>query len=189
MDELKKRILKDGRVLSEHVLKVDSFLNHQIDADLMDRIGNAFFDHFHDYGITKVLTIEASGIAVAFSTARCFHVPVVFARKTPSLTSVDETYCAEAFSFTKKVQFSITVNRRFLAPEDRVLLVDDFLAQGQALLGLINIVHQSGAAVAGAGIAIEKAFQNGGRLVREVGIEVYSLARIASLIDGKVLFL
>lgn len=188
MDELKKRILTEGRVLNDHVLKVDSFLNHQIDVHLMDRMGEAFFDHFHDYGITRILTVEASGISVACSVARCFHVPVVFARKTPSLTSVDDQYCAEIFSFTKQKKFTIMVSRRFLASDDRVLLVDDFLARGQALLGLIDIVHQSGAALAGAGIVIEKAFQNGGRLVRDAGIEVYSLAQIASLRNGKVLF-
>ena len=188
MDELKRKILQDGRVLNDHVLKVDSFLNHQIDVDLMDRMGHAFFHHFHDYGITKVLTIEASGIAVACSVARYFHVPVVFARKTPSLISVDDQYTTGIFSFTKQKQFTIMVSRSFLTSNDRVLLVDDFLAQGQALLGLANIVHQSGAALLGAGIVIEKAFLDGAKRVRDAGIEVYSLARIASLKNGKTLF-
>jgi len=188
MDELKKRILTDGRVLNSHVLKVVSFLNHQIDMGLMDRMGRAFFDHFKECGATKVLTVETSGIAVVCSLARYFHVPAVFARKTPSLTTVDDQYAAEIFSFTKQRAFTIMVNRRFLTPDDRVLLVDDFLAKGQALLGLINIVHQSGADPVGAGIVIEKAFQDGGSLVRDAGIEVYSLARIASFENGKVLF-
>ena len=188
MDELKKRILQDGRVLNDHVLKVDSFLNHQIDMALMDRMGHVFFDHFQDYNITKILTIEASGIAVACSVARYFHVPTVFARKTPSLTTVDDQYAAEVFSFTRQKTFTIMVNRRFLTPRDRVLLVDDFLAKGQALLGLIKIVHQSGAEPVGAGIVIEKAFQDGGSLLRNAGIEVCSLAQVASLKNGKVHF-
>ncbi len=188
MDELKKRILQDGRVLNDQVLKVDRFLNHQIDVDLMDRMGHAFFDHYRDSGITRVLTVESSGIAVACSVARRFQVPVVFARKTRSLTMVDDQYTAEVFSFTRQKKFTIMLNKRFLESDDRVLLVDDFLAKGQALLGLINIVHQSGATLSGAAIVIEKAFQEGGRLVRAVGVEVYSLARIASLKNGKVLF-
>lgn len=188
MDELKNRILKDGRVLNDHVLKVDGFLNHQIHVGLMDRMGQAIFDHYKNHDITKVLTVETSGIAVACSVARCFDVPVVFARKTLSLTMVDDHYTAEIFSFTKQMKFTIMLNRRFLSSDDRVLLVDDFLARGQALLGLINIVHQSGATPAGAGIAIEKAFQDGGQAVRKTGVEVYSLARIASLEKGKVLF-
>jgi len=188
MDELKKRIIKDGRILNDHVLKVDSFLNHQIDIHLMDRMGQAFFDHFRHYGITKILTIETSGIAVACSVARNFHVPAVFARKTPTLTSVDDQYAAEIFSFTQQKKFTIMVSKRFLTSNDKVLLVDDFLARGQALLGLMDIVHQAGAALVGAGVAIEKTFQDGGRLVRDAGIEVYSLARITSLKNGKVLF-
>ena len=188
MEQLKNRILKDGRILNDHVLKVDSFLNHQIDVDLMDRMGHVFFDHFREYGITKILTIETSGIAIACSVARCFRVPAVFARKTPTPTSVDDQYCTEIFSFTKQKKFTIMVSKRFLGSADRVLLVDDFLAQGQALRGLIDIVHQSGAALSGAGIVIEKTFQDGGRLVRDAGIEVYSLAQIASLKNGKVLF-
>jgi xanthine phosphoribosyltransferase len=188
MDELKKRILTDGRVLNDHVLKVDSFLNHQIDVHLMDRMGQAIFDHFQNSGITKILTIETSGIALACSVARCFQMPTVFARKTPTLTSVDDQYAAEIISFTKQKKFTIMVSKRFLSSHDRVLLVDDFLARGQALLGLINIVNQSGATLAGAGIAIEKAFQDGGKRVRNLGVAVYSLARILSLENGQVLF-
>ncbi|MCP4576879.1 MAG: xanthine phosphoribosyltransferase [Deltaproteobacteria bacterium] len=188
MDELKKRIIKDGRVLNDHVLKVDGFLNHQIDVHLMDRMGRAFFDHFHDYGITKILTVETSGIAVACSVARCFHVPTVFARKTRTLTSVDDQYAAEIFSFTQQKKFTIMVSKRFITPHDKVLLVDDFLARGQACLGLMNITRQSGATLSGAGIVIEKAFQDGGKRVRDQGVEVYSLARISSLNNGQVLF-
>ncbi len=188
MDQLKDRILKDGQVLNDQVLKVDSFLNQQIDMDLMDRMGFAFFDHFKGYGITKVLTVETSGIAVACSVARCFEVPMVFARKTLSLTMVDNQYFTEISSFTKQKKFTIMLNKRFLTPDDRVLLVDDFLAKGQALLGLTKLVHQSGAHLAGAGIVIEKAFQGGGKRLRDAGVEVYSLARIASLENGKVLF-
>jgi len=189
MDELKERILTDGRVLNDHVLKVDSFLNHQIDVGLLDRIGNSFYRHFRDYSVTKILTVEASGIAVACSTARFFHVPVVFARKTSSVTSVDDHYVADVYSFTKQRTFTIMISRRFLAPEDTVLVVDDFLANGQALLGLAKIVRQAGASLAGVGIVIEKSFQNGKDAVEDVGIEVYSLARIASLKNQVVDFL
>jgi len=188
MDELKQRILTDGRVLNDHVLKVDGFLNHQIDVHLMDRMGEAFFDHFKDSGITKILTVETSGIAVACSVARCFHVPAVFARKTRPLTSEEDQYAAEIFSFTQQKKFTIMVSKRFLTSDDRVLLVDDFLARGQALLGLIDIARQSGATLAGAGIVIEKAFQNGGKRLRDQGVEVFSLARISSLENGQVLF-
>ena len=188
MDELKKRILSDGRVLNDHVLKVDSFLNHQIDVALMDEIGKAFYDHFRDYGISKILTVEASGIAVACSTARYFHVPVVFARKTPSVTSVDDQYLADVYSFTKKRTFTIMVSKRFLTPKDTVLVVDDFLASGQALLGLTKIVHQAQASLAGAGIVIEKVFQGGKKAVKDGEIDLYSLARIASLKNKVVVF-
>ena len=188
MEELEKRILADGRVLNDHVLKVDSFLNHQIDVALLDRIGKSFYGHFGDYGITKILTVEASGIAVACSTARHFHVPVVFARKTPSVTSVDDHYFADVYSFTKQRTFTIMISKRFLAPKDTVLLVDDFLASGQALLGLAKIVSQAGASLAGAGIVIEKAFQRGKEAVKDVGLEVYSMARIASLKNNTVVF-
>lgn len=188
MDELKKRILSDGRVLNDQVLKVDSFLNHQIDVALLDVIGKAFYDHFHDYGISKILTVEASGIAVACSTARYFHVPVVFARKTPSVTSVDDQYFADVYSFTKKRTFTIMISKRFLTSEDSVLLVDDFLASGHALLGLTKIVHQAQASLAGAGIVIEKSFQSGKEAAKDVGVEVLSLARIASLQNKTVVF-
>lgn len=188
MDELKKRIITDGRVHSDQVLKVDSFLNHQIDVLLMDRMGEAIFHHFQHHGITKILTIEASGIAVACSVARCFHVPAVFARKTPTVTSVDDQYAAEVFSFTQQKKFTIMVPKGFLSSNDKVLLVDDFLARGRALLGLMNIALQAGATLAGAGIVIEKTFQEGGKQVRSQGVEVYSLARISSLENGQVLF-
>ncbi len=188
MEALKQMILEKGQVRNENVLAVDSFINHQLDIPLMDKMGREFWAYFKDRGVTKVLTIEASGIAVACFTARYFEVPVLFARKTPSLTltAQEDKYFAEVHSFTKQVDNQVFVSKRYLSPEDTVLIVDDFLAHGQALLGLAEIVKQAGAKLAGAGIVIEKAFQKGGGLVREAGIEVHSLARIASMKDGKV---
>jgi xanthine phosphoribosyltransferase len=190
MQALKQKILSHGQVKNENVLAVDSFLNHQLDIPLMDAMGREFSEHFKDRGISKILTIEASGIAVACFTARYFEVPVLFARKTTSLTlsAQDDKYCAEVYSFTKQVNNQVFVSKRYLSPDDTILIVDDFLAHGQALLGMAQIVKQAGAKLVGAGIVIEKAFQKGGGLVREAGIDVFSLARIGSMKDGQVEF-
>lgn len=188
MDELAQRILKDGRVLNENVLKVDSFLNHQVDVRLIDQIGQTFFEHFRNRGINKILTVEASGISVACSVARCFHVPMVFARKNQSLVLNNDLFTAEVFSFTKQQKLQIFVRKQFIEPCDRVLLVDDFLARGEALKGLADIVKQSGATLIGAGIVIEKVFQDGGKRAREFGLEVYSLVQIASLDKNQIQF-
>ncbi|TCS92189.1 xanthine phosphoribosyltransferase [Hazenella coriacea] len=188
MQPLKEKILSEGKVLSNEIIKVDAFINHQIDPLLMKGIGSEFCRRFSDTEITKVLTIESSGIAPALMTALELQVPVVFARKKKSLTLRNHLYESKVFSFTKKEVNHITVSKDYITKEDRVLVIDDFLANGQAADGLMDIVEQSGAHLVGIGILIEKAFQEGGKLLREKGIRVESLAKIASLEDGKVLF-
>ena len=189
MNFLEKRILEDGRVLPGNVLKVDSFLNHQLDVSLMDEIVTAFHRRFAHAGITKVLTIEASGIAIACSTARNFGVPVVFAKKSKSSNVGADVYSAEVASFTHGNVNQVIVSRRFLNPDDRILIVDDFLANGCALLGLISIVESAGAQVAGIGIAIEKGFQPGGDLIRKKGYALESIAIVDSMDDeGGIVF-
>lgn len=188
MKELEERIKKDGRVLGEDVLKVDSFLTHQVDPELMAAMGQRFAEVFADAGITKVVSIEASGIAPAVFAAYALHVPMVFARKSKSITMADELITADVFSFTKQVTNHVSVSKKFLTSADTVLVVDDFLANGQAGGGLIDIVEQAGATIAGLGIVIEKTFQPGRQLIEERGIKVVSLARIAAFVDGEVKF-
>lgn len=188
MKLLKEKILKEGRVLSDEVLKVDTFLNHQIDPPLMQEVGKEFAERFKDAGITKVLSIESSGIAPAMMAGLVLGVPAIFARKRKSLTLVDHLYTASVYSFTKNETNDISVSKDFVTSEDTVLLIDDFLANGQAALGLIDIVEQSGAKLAGIGIVIEKGFQNGGALIRDKGIRVESLAIVSSLENGEVTF-
>ncbi len=189
MDLLKQKIQSEGKVLSNQVLKVDSFLNHQIDPVLMVEIGKEFARRFQSERITKVLTIESSGIAPGLMAALELQVPVVFARKRKSLTLVNDLLTATVHSFTKNETNEISVSSKFIASDDRVLVIDDFLANGQAALGLAEIVNQAGAEVAGFGIVIEKSFQEGGQLLREKGYKVESLARISSLENGEVAFL
>ncbi|RNF38217.1 xanthine phosphoribosyltransferase [Planococcus salinus] len=189
MKQLQEKILADGKVLSDQVLKVDSFLNHQIDPVLMQAIGEEFASRFSNEGITKVLTLESSGIAPAMMTGLSMGVTAVFARKRKSLTLVDSLYTANVHSFTKNETNEISVSKDFIGPNDVVLVMDDFLANGQAALGLLDIVEQAGAALAGIGIVIEKGFQDGGKLLRNRGIRVESLARISSLENGTVKFL
>ncbi len=181
MQELKDRILSEGVVIGDSALKVDSFLNHQLDPAFTMRMGQELAACFADAGITKVLTVEASGIAVALATALPLGVPVVFAKKRKAITQDGETYTAEVFSFTRKESVQISVTRRFLAERDVVLIVDDFLAHGEALKGLVSIVAQAGARLAGAGIVIEKCFQGGGVALRSQGIRIESLAAIESM--------
>ncbi|MBQ7102047.1 MAG: xanthine phosphoribosyltransferase [Clostridia bacterium] len=176
MNFLEERILKDGIVKPGNVLKVDSFLNHQMDIELMDRMGEEFHRRFSDKNITKVLTIEASGIAIACSVARCFKVPLVFAKKSISVNIEGEMYIAEVESFTHKNKNQVIVSKKFLNADDRVLIIDDFLANGCALQGLISITEASGATVEGLGIAIEKGFQIGGQVIRNLGYKLESLA-------------
>lgn len=184
MNFLEERILKDGVVKEGNVLKVDSFLNHQMDVGLLDEIGREFYRRFQDLGITKVLTIEASGIAIAVATARYFNVPVVFAKKAKSVNIDGSVYVAEVESFTHKCKNQVLVSKKFLNPGDRVLIVDDFLANGCALQGMIAIVKEAGATVEGIGIAVEKGFQNGGRSIRNLGYRLYSLAIVENMNDA-----
>ncbi len=181
MNFLEERILKDGIVKSGNVLKVDSFLNHQMDIVLMDQIGEEFKRRFAHKHITKVLTIEASGIAIACSAARSFGVPMVFAKKSKSINIEGDMYVAEVESFTHKNKNQVIVSKKFLGPEDHVLIVDDFLANGCALQGLISITESAGATVEGLGIAIEKGFQIGGKVIRNLGYHLESLAIVESV--------
>ncbi|WHY87097.1 xanthine phosphoribosyltransferase [Neobacillus novalis] len=189
MNFLEKRIKKDGKVLSEHVLKVDSFLNHQIDPNLMLEIGKEFAERFANDGVTKIVTIESSGIAPAVMAGLFLKVPVVFARKRKSLTLNGDLLTASVHSFTKNETNEISISKKYVNKEDRVLIIDDFLANGQAALGLVEIVQQSGAKVKGIGIVIEKSFQPGAQLLTKQGIRVESIARIASLENGEVTFI
>ncbi len=186
---LEERIKKDGQVLGEDVLKVDSFLNHQVDPILMDEMGDEFYRLFKDdQPITKVLTVESSGIAPAVFAGLKFGVPVVFARKHKSLTLKDDIYSSEVFSFTKQVSNKISISHKFLSKNDRVLIIDDFLANGQAIEGLLDIINQAGAELVGVGVVIEKSFQKGREILDQKGIKVESLARIKEFKDGQVVF-
>lgn len=181
MNFLEERILKDGIIKKGNVLKVDSFLNHQMDINLMDQMGEEFYNRFKDKKITKVLTIESSGIAIACSVARCFGVPVVFAKKAKSINIDGEVYLAEVESFTHKNINKVIVSKKYITPDDHVLIIDDFLANGCALQGLISITESAGAKVEGLGIAIEKGFQIGGRVIRNLGYRLESLAIVDSM--------
>ena len=183
MNCLEKRILKDGVVKPGNVLKVDSFLNHQMDVALMNEIGEEFYKRFSDLKINKILTIEASGIAIAYGAALKFQVPVLFAKKSKSINIAADTYVADVVSFTHKNQNKVVVSQQFLGPEDHVLIIDDFLANGCALQGLIAICDQAGATVEGIGIAIEKGFQVGGQVIRNLGYRLESLAIVDDMND------
>ncbi len=183
MNFLEERIVKDGVVKPGNVLKVDSFLNHQMDIELIDQIGEEFHRRFGHKKITKVLTIEASGIAIACAVARCFGVPMVFAKKSKSINIDGETYVAEVESFTHQTKNHVIVSKKFLHSEDHILIVDDFLANGCALQGLISIAESAGATVEGLGIVIEKGFQIGGRVIRNLGYHLESLAIVKSMDD------
>ena len=170
--------MQEGQVRPGNVLKVDCFLNHQLDVDLLDKVGEEFYRIFKDDGINKILTIEASGIGIACVAAQYFNVPVVFAKKTQSANIDGDVYTTKVESFTHKRVYDIIVSKKFLNKEDRVLIIDDFLAKGSALNGLCHLIHDSGATLVGAGIAIEKGFQEGGDLIRGQGVRVESLAII-----------
>lgn len=188
MELLRQKIENEGIVLSNQVLKVDAFLNHQIDPVLMQEIGKEFAKRFKEENITKIVTIESSGIAPAVMAALELGVKVIFARKRKSLTLQDNMYVANVYSFTKQETNEISLSRNHIDENDRVLIIDDFLANGQAALGLMSLVEQAGASIAGIGIVIEKAFQDGGKKLREQGVRVESLAEIASLDNGTVTF-
>lgn len=188
MHALEQKILAEGIVLSEEVLKVDSFLNHQIDPAMMQLIGQEFARLFKDAGITKIITIEASGIAPAVMAGLELGVPVIFARKYQSLTLKDDLYRSKVFSFTKQTESTIAISNKHISSTDKVLVIDDFLANGQAALGLADLIHQANAEVVGIGIVIEKSFQPGRDLLLEKGYRVESLARVKSLANGTVEF-
>ena len=182
MKELEERIVQQGTVKPGNVLKVDAFLNHQCDVELFDHMGAAWAEHFKGKTIDKILTIEASGIGIACVVARHFgNVPVVFAKKSKSVNIDGAVYVAEVESFTHKCKNQVIVSKKFLHPEDKVLIIDDFLANGCALQGLISIVAQAGATVEGIGIAVEKGFQQGGRIIRNLGYPLESLAIVDSM--------
>ena len=190
MNFLEERIQRDGLVKEGNVLKVDSFLNHQMDIDLFEQMGEEFKKRFEGKNINKIVTIEASGIGIACIFARYFHVPVVFAKKAKSINIDGEMYVADVVSFTHKNTNQVIVSKKFLSPEDHVLIIDDFLANGCALQGLISIVNQAGGTVEGIGIAIEKGFQIGGNIIRNMGYQLESLAIVDSMdpITGEVNF-
>ena len=181
MNFLEERIIRDGTVKEGNVLKVDNFLNHQMDVTLLDEIGKEFHKRFSDAGVTKILTIEASGIAIAAFVAKYFNVPFVFAKKAKSVNIDGDVYVAEVESFTHKNKNNVIVSKKFLSSEDKILIIDDFLANGCALQGLISISEAAGAEVVGIGIAIEKVFQIGGRVIRNLGYRLESLAIVESM--------
>lgn len=188
MKTLEERIVKDGQVLGENILKVDSFLTHQVDFGLMKEMGQVLADVYRSKNITKVVTIEASGIAPAVYVAESLEVPMVFAKKHKNITMTEGILTSEVYSFTKQVTSTVSIANKFLSPEDRILIVDDFLANGQAAKGLIDIIQQAGAQVVGVGIIIEKSFQDGRQLLIDAGVPVTSLARIKKFQNGQVVF-
>lgn len=185
---LEERIRKDGQLFPGDILKVDSFLNHQMDIDLLNEIGKEFYRLFQDCGVNKILTIEASGIGIACITAQYFHCPVLFAKKTKTKNIAAAVYKTEVKSYTHGTTYDVIVSKDFLKAGDRVLIIDDFLAEGNALAGLVDLCRQAGAEVAGCGIAIEKAFQPGGARLRDAGVRVESLAMIDSMDSGVIKF-
>lgn len=180
MNFLEERIMKDGVVKEGNILKVDSFLNHQMDVRLFKQMGEEFKRRFAGKNINKIITIEASGIGIACIVAECFDVPVVFAKKSQSVNIDGDVYSAEVESFTHKCKNQVLISKKFVGPEDHVLIIDDFLANGCALQGLISIVNQAGGTVEGIGIAVEKGFQTGGQIIRNLGYQLESLA----IVDG-----
>ena len=190
MELLKERIRRDGIVKPGNVLKVDSFLNHQMDIDLINEIGKEFRRRFPSDKITKILTIEASGIGIACITAQYFHVPVVFAKKAQSINIDGDVYHTKVQSFTHQKVYDVILSRKFLGPDDHVLIIDDFLANGCALQGLIQLVQAAGGQVEGIGIAIEKGFQPGGQIIRNLGYQLESLAIVDAMdhVSGEITF-
>ncbi|RSI25264.1 xanthine phosphoribosyltransferase [Streptococcus sanguinis] len=188
MKKLEERIFQDGQVLGENILKVDSFLTHQVDFSLMKEIGQVFAEAVKDAGITKVVTIEASGIAPAVYVAEALGLPMIFAKKAKNITMTEGILTAEVYSFTKQMTSTISIAGKFLNSDDKVLIIDDFLANGQAAKGLITIIEQAGAQVEAVGIVIEKSFQGGRQLLETAGYRVLSLARIAGFDKGQIVF-
>jgi len=189
MRRLEEQIMREGEAFGETIVKVDRFLTHQVDTDLMQEIGKVLAEVYRKHDITKVVTIEASGIAPALYTAQALGVPMIFAKKHKNITMTEGILTAEVYSFTKQVTSTVSIAQKFLSSEDRVLIVDDFLANGQAAKGLIEILEQAGAEVKGVGIVIEKSFQDGRAVLENMGVPVTSLARVASIADGTITFL
>lgn len=188
MDSLKKMIIEQGEVREGNILKVDSFLNHQLNPEFLYRMGEEFHRLFKDKEITKILTIEVSGIAVALMAALIFKVPVVFAKKTLSLNLDKDIYTSKVFSYTKNKEYNIMISKRYLDSNDKILIIDDFLAEGNAIRGLIDVAQKSGAEIMGIGIAIEKGFQKGGSLLRGEGYNLKSLVIVDELKPGNIKF-
>ncbi|MCU6709529.1 xanthine phosphoribosyltransferase [Paenibacillus sp. J5C_2022] len=188
MEKLKQRIMDESSVLSNDVLRMDAIINHQVDPALTMEMGHEFAKRYAEDGITKVVTVESSGIPAAFTTAYVLGVPLVFARRKKTLIADPDVYCERVPSFTKGMVTDIMISKQFLSADDRILFIDDIIANGDAARGLIRIIERSGATLAGMGIVVEKAFQAGGRLLREQGIRVESLVQIASLDNGEITF-
>ena len=181
MELLKQKIRSEGRIFAGDVLKVDNFLNHRMDVDFLCALGQEFYERFADCGVNKILTIEASGIGIACLTAQFFHCPVLFAKKAKTSNLSDELWASKVHSYTHNTDHDVVVSKNYLGKGDRVLIIDDFLANGSALNALIELCQQSGAEIVGAGIVIEKAYQEGGDMIRSRGIRVESLARVRSM--------
>lgn len=188
MDKLKKMILERGEIKEGNVLKVDSFLNHQLDIEFLYQMGEELYKLFKDRNITKILTIEVSGIAIASMAALYFKVPVVFAKKSESLNLDNDIYKGKVISYTKNKEYQIMISKKYLNEDDRLLIIDDFLAEGNAMKCLIHLAYESGAAIEGIGIAIEKGFQKGGSYLREQGYNLKSLAIVDKMEDGNIIF-
>lgn len=188
MELLKNRIVKDGKIIGDSIIKVDSFINHQLDIELFNEMGREFKERFSNVKVDKILTVEASGIAVACITAQYFNVPVIFAKKHEALNIDADTFNSEVYSYTKQKTYNIRVSKKYINPEDNVLIIDDFLANGKAASGLVDIVHQAGATVAGVGIVIEKGFQKGREVLSHKGVRIESLAIIKSIGEGVITF-
>ena len=188
MEKLKKMIIERGEIREGNILKVDSFLNHQLDADFLYEMGEELYRLFKDQGITKILTIEVSGIAIAIMAALIFKVPVVFAKKTESLNLDKDVFVGQVHSYTKNKDYKIMISKKYLDEDDKLLIIDDFLAEGSAVRGLIDVANQSGAKVKGIGIAIEKGFQKGGECLRNEGYNLKSLAIVDEMKDDKIIF-
>ena len=189
MKELQERIKKDGNAINEDILKVDSFINHQVDPELMAHIGEEFANHFKDCGITKIATIESSGIAPALMTAQCMGLPLIILKKQPSKVLNDHLFQTEVTSFTKGTCYELTLSSKFISENDHVLIIDDFLANGEAATGAIRLIRKAHATVAGIGVLIEKSFQPGHEKLTSQGFDVYALARIGHMEKDKITFI
>ena len=190
MDLLKETITRDGVVINDHVLKVDSFLNHQVDTKLMDLIGEEFANYFKNKNITKVVTIESSGIAPAYATALRLNVPlIIFKKQSSAILDTETTIQTPVHSFTKNTDYTLMASKKYLSETDNILIIDDFLANGQAVMGAYRILKEAGSSVAGVGIVIEKSFQDGRKKLEDLGLDVYSLARISKISSNGIEFL